>query len=168
MKNVKLIAVDEYLTLLRVKESGVLLELATMPHPIEQYAAFCAQLERDDVDRLYLWFEFRRYTAGTGSKLTDVTDAADHVKQVRSFIDGNPNLGKGPADLRKSPGLEPMLVAESLHRGPLYAVDGNHRIIAQHRSGKDFEDVPVFVLTHPSLMKWAYVQDVVSHWSSLR
>jgi hypothetical protein len=70
--------------------------------------------------------------------------------------------------LRTTPGLEPMLVAEALDRGPLYCIDGNHRLIAQHRSGKGFHEVPVFVLTHPKLMEWAYVQDVVRHWSGVR
>ena len=51
MNNVKPITVDEYLLLLRAKKSGVVLDLATMPGPRELYAAFSAQLERDDVDR---------------------------------------------------------------------------------------------------------------------
>jgi hypothetical protein len=165
VKNVKPITVDEYLALLQAKKSGVPLDLATMPGPRDLYGAFSAQLERDDVYRLYLWFQFRKYTGGPDSKLTDVTEAADREPRVRRFIDGDPKKGLGPADLRTSPGLEPMLVAEGLHCGPLYGIDGNHRMIAQHRSGKGFQDVPVFVLTHPRLMEWAYVQDVVRNWS---
>lgn len=167
MQFVEPIAVDEYLSLLRQRRSGVLLDLDSMPDPREQYAAFRASLVGDDRDRLYLWFEFRKYTGGIDSKLTDVTEAVDRHARVRTFIHGDPDLGKGPADLRITPSLEPMLVAEAPDRGPLYCIDGNHRVIAQHRSGKGFHDVPVFVLTRPKLMEWAYVQDVVRHWSKL-
>src|SRR5438445_281038 len=161
MKNIESITVDEYLLLLKERKSGVLLDLATMPGPRESYTAFSARLERDDVNRLYLWFQFRKYTGGPDSKLTDVTDAADREDRVRSFLDGDPTGDKGPADLWTLRGLEPMLVAEGLHCGPLYGIDGNHRMIAQHRSGKGFHDVPVFVLTHPRLMEWTYAQDVL-------
>ena len=55
MGSVKPITVDDYLALLRQRESGVLLELDSMPGPRQHYAAFSVQLGRDDVDRLYLW-----------------------------------------------------------------------------------------------------------------
>jgi hypothetical protein len=58
-----------------------------------------------------------------------------------------------------------MLVAEDLHRGPLYAIDGNNRMIGQYRSGKEFDGVAVFVLTHPRMMTWPYMHDVARHWS---
>jgi len=168
VRNVTSISVDHYQALLRQKNSGVILNLDTMPPPRALYAAFSAQLDAADVDRLYLWFEFRKYTGGPNSKLTEVTAAAEREQRVRNFIDGDPDLGKGPADLRTTPSLEPMLVAEGLDRGPLYCIDGNNRMIAQHRSAKGFQNVPVFVLTHPRLMEWEYVQDVVRHWSALR
>jgi hypothetical protein len=168
MKNIEPFGVTEYLELLRAKESGVLLNLSDMPGPHEQYAAFRGTLDGDDLDRIYLWFEFRKYTGGPDSKLTDVGDTADGEVRVRNFADGGAAKGKYAVDLRTASGLEPMLVAEDLRGGPLYAIDGNHRMIAQYRSGKGFDGIPVIVLTHPRMTTWPYMQSAARHWSGRR
>jgi hypothetical protein len=50
-----------------------------------------------------------------------------------------------------------MIVANDLHRGLLYTIDGNHRSVAQWLTRKGFQDVPVYALVHVRLTEWAYV-----------
>lgn len=164
MKDIRPLAAQHYLELLQMKGSGVTCDLVKTAATEEHFASFSARLECDDVHRLYLWFEFRKYTGNDYSKLTEVGESADQSDRVRRFAEGDPAEGRPAVDLRTSSGLEPMLVAEGLHCGPLYALDGNHRLIAQHRSGKGLGGVPVFVLTHPRMMEWAYAGDVRRHW----
>jgi hypothetical protein len=94
MRSIKPFGVAEYLDLLRAQKSGVLLNLPDMPGPRELHAAFRGLLERDDLDRIYLWFQFRKYTGGPNSKLTDVGEAVDRESRVRSFAHGDPAKGK--------------------------------------------------------------------------
>jgi hypothetical protein len=168
MRNIEPFGVTAYLDLLRVKRSGVRFNLSDLHGPHDQFAAFRGTLDDDDLDRIYLWFEFRKCTGGPDSKLTDVGNTADGEVRVRNFADGDAAKGKPAVDLRTASGLEPMLVAEDLRRGPLYAIDGNHRMIAQYRSGKAFDGIPVIVLTHPKMTTWAYMRDAARHWSGRR
>jgi hypothetical protein len=69
LKNIQPITVDEYLALLRAKGSGVMLDLASMPGPPNEYSAFRADLDSGDEDRVFLWFEFHKHTANGSCKL---------------------------------------------------------------------------------------------------
>jgi len=48
--------------------------------------------------------------------------------------------------------------------GPLYGIDGNHRLVAQFLSSKGFDEVPVYDCTHAKMLEWAYVTDAARAW----
>lgn len=157
---------NEYAALLKKKGNAVPWNLPTIAQPVGDFRAFSAKLETTDVDRMFMWFEFRKHTKDGSSKLTDSLPEAAEVPRIKSFIQGDSQ--KPPADLRTTPNLEPMLVTHDLHRGPLYGIDGNHRMVAQFLSGKSFDGVPVYVCTHPNLLTWAYIPKSAKEWFAAR
>lgn len=65
---------------LRKQRTGVALDLASMPKPTDGYTAFRAVLEHGDLERIFLWFEFRKHTKDRSAKLTDTLPESAHEK----------------------------------------------------------------------------------------
>lgn len=148
---------------LRKQGSGVPLDLVSMPNPVDGYAAFRGTLEACDLDRIFLWFEFRKHTKEGTAKLTDVLPQSAGEKRIRRFIEGEAS-NCGPLDLRTAFGFEPTLLTNDVEHGPLYAIDGNHRMAAQFLSGKAFDKVPVYVCRHVRMLEWAYITATARAW----
>lgn len=164
MKEIEPIDVSEYQALLKSKGSGVAMDLAIMPSPVESYTAFRAVLEEDDLNRIFLWFQFKEDTAGMTGKLTDALPESASKKRVKPLIEGDPAKGWMPIDLRSALGFEPMLVTNDFIHGPLQVIDGNHRMIAQFITGKGFDHLPVYVCVHPRMMEWPYMIESAHDW----
>ena len=109
MKEISPIPMERYLSLLREKRSGVLLNLESMPGRPEEYLGFGAKLQASDVDRLFLWCEFKVHTASESCKLTDALSETAKHDRVKSFTGGDKSMGRGAVDLRTAVGLELML-----------------------------------------------------------
>lgn len=144
--------------------TGVRLDFASMPKPTEGYFIYRALLEDSDVHRIFLWFEFKKHTRNLTAKLTNVApESADHVRVSRIIMsDATRNLG--PIDLRRDSGFEPVLLTNDTQGGMLYGIDGNHRMIAQFLSHRDFGGVSVYVCTHPNMLEWPYITDAAKEW----
>ena len=123
----------------------------------EECQAFKVRLEEVDVKKLVLWFEFKKYTTDESCKITDIVAAGYAQERVQRFIVGHPQKGYGPADLKTSHNLQPVVVTDSLESEVLYLIDGNHRTIAQHVTNKGFQDVEAFVCIHPNMLRWPYI-----------
>lgn len=164
MKNINPIRVEEFQALLRRNGSGVLFDPLPIPAPIDTYTAFRATLESLDLDRIFLWPQFKADTAGNTGKLTDALPESASKERVKPLIEGDATKGWGPIDLRKAVEFEPMLVTNDLVRGSLQAIDGNHRMIAQFITGKSFDGVTVYVCVHPMMMNWPYVIQSARDW----
>jgi hypothetical protein len=82
VKIIEPVTIEEYSALLMRKESGVSLDLSSMPQPIEGYAGFRAVLEVDDVDRIFLWFEFHQHTKHGTAKRTDAPPETVDLERV--------------------------------------------------------------------------------------
>lgn len=149
---------------LREQGTGVSLDLASMPKPPDGYRAVRAILEDSDLDRIFLWFEFRKHTKDGSAKLTDALPESASEKRISRFIAGDSTKGWTPIDLRTTPNFEAMLLTNDVMRGPLYGIDGNHRLVAQFLSGKGFADVPVYVCFHPKMLEWAYIPETARAW----
>jgi hypothetical protein len=153
---------------LRRQRTGVSLDLAHMPGPVSDYTAFNAELDQADLDRIFLWGEHRIHTAGETAKLTDAKPEAAGHKRIKPLIEGDAAKGWEPIDLRTATGFEPTFVTNDLEKGPLFGIDGNHRLIAQFLMGKGFDGVPVFVCTHPRMLEWPYVFHTARNWFNNR
>lgn len=154
VEEIDLTVIQEYL---RAIGSGVKLDPHAMPGPLDQHRAYRVLLDGADVADLVLYWEFQKYTKGESCKVTELLESSGSLKRVRSFIDGDPAKGFLPLDLRTIEHKEPVIVTDRLGSSFQYVIDGNHRIIAQHVSGKGFAEVPAFVCAHPNLREWAYV-----------
>lgn len=164
MKNWQPNTIEACQARLRKQRTGVTLDLAHMPGPISGYSAFHAALEQSDLERIFLWGEHRIHTAGKTAKLTDAKPEAAEHKRIKPLIEGVQTQGWGPIDLRTANGFEPTFVTNDLAKGPLLAIDGNHRQIAQFLMGKGFEGVPIYVCTHPRMLEWAYITKAANQW----
>jgi len=83
MKLVEPVTIEVCREHLRKQGTGVSLDLASMPKSADRYAAFQATLEDSDVERVFLWFEFRRHTKGGTAKLTDSLPESASEKRIR-------------------------------------------------------------------------------------
>lgn len=81
---------------------------------------------------------------------------------------GDSERGWGPLDLRTAPNFEPVLLTNDVMRGPLYGIDGNHRLVAQFLSGKGVAEVPVYVCFHAKMLEWAYIPETARAWYKQR
>ena len=151
---IEIAAVQRHLTTMH---TGVSLNLVDMPGKPDEYRAFKVLLDSEDVERLVLWWQFEKDTKDESFRLTDVLESAAMKPRVKSFVDGNPSKSQMPADLRTLPNMEPVIVTNDLESSFLYLIDGNNRTLAQHLSGKGFQDVPAYVCVHPKMMAWAYI-----------
>jgi hypothetical protein len=149
---------------LRRQGTGVSLDVASMPKPADGYATFRATLEDGDVDRIFLWFEFRKHTKNGSGKLTDALLEFISEKRIRRLVEGDKAKGWGPIDLRTASRFEPMLLTNDVVHGPLYAIDGNHRLVAQFLSRRGLAEVPVYVCTHAKMLEWEYITDAARVW----
>jgi hypothetical protein len=155
MRIVETVGIDTIAQHLLLRGSAV--SLPVMSGPLEDHQGLRVLFDASDYDRLILWFEFRKYTDGVRCKLTDMPDTLASCHRVKSFIDGDPALRSAPVDLRTTPNLEPVIVTDNLQDSILYAIDGSHRIAAQHLSHRGFQDVPAFAWVHPRMLEWAYI-----------
>ena len=157
MKVMELIEITTVQRHLSARHSGVSLNLSAMPGAPGEYRAFKVLLDSEDVKRLVLWWEFENHTKDKSCYLVDVLESAAINPRVKSFVDGNPSKGQKAVDLRTLPDMEPVIVTNDLESRFLYLIDGNHRTLGQHLSGKGFQDVPAYVCVHPKMMDWAYI-----------
>lgn len=156
MNNIIPITVGEYVA--KVQDGRSAVGLPDIGVPVEAFLAYRGTLDAEDADRIFLWFEYQKFTAGNTGKLTDLLpDAAIRDDGIKSLAEGNLAKGFGPVDLRKAKKLEPMLVTSELMDGPLQGIDGNHRLSAQFITGKSFDGVNVYVCEHPNMMSWPYM-----------
>lgn len=104
-----------------------------------------AFLEEIDLNRVYLWREATQHSDGKSNKLADMPKRLleDHPR-VKSFWAGDPANGYEPID-STMPGMEPTLVTDDIQNGPLYAIDGNHRLMAHFLSMSSIDGVRVYV-----------------------
>lgn len=155
MRIVERVPIDAIQRHLKSQHSGVGLDLAAMPGPPCDYLGYKVSL--DDARKIVLYWEFERYTSGGTCRLNDLLPPARSLERVRRFLDGDPARGFPPADLRVLRDKELAIVTNDLQGEFLYVIDGNHRVIAQHFSGRGLQGVAAFVCQHPEMMKWAYV-----------
>jgi hypothetical protein len=134
-----------------LKNTGSAVDL---PYKPSEYEAFRVVLDADDIGKIVLWWENEKATKELNCRLVDSTHAAGDEVRVNRFIIGDPKKCLLPADLRTLPNKEPVAVTDDLTGNFLYLIDGSHRTIAQHRSGKSFQDVPIFICVHPMIMRW--------------
>src|SRR5262245_44506572 len=98
MKLVDRVTIEACQEHLRKLGTGVALDLASMPKPADCYAAFRASLEDSDVDRIFLWFEFRKYTKDGTARLTDTLPESAPEKRIRQIIEGDAAKSWTPID----------------------------------------------------------------------
>lgn len=168
MVNVEPVTIEACQKHLKEQRTGVSLDLASMPKPADGYRAFRAVLEHSDLERIFLWFEFRKHTRDGTAKLTDALPESAGEKRIRRFIDGDSTRGWWPIDLRTASGFEPVLLTNDMMRGPLCGIDGNHRLVAQFLSGKGLNQVPVYVCFHTNMLEWAYIPATARAWNKQR
>jgi hypothetical protein len=137
--------------------SGVL--WSVLPGVPDEYAAYRAELDAVDVQRLVLWWEHRIHTEKSSCRLADALASAASHERVRTFIEGNSKMNIPSADLRTSQGLEPVIVTDALAGDCLYIIDGNHRMIAQQITQKGFQNVSVYVCVRPHMLSWVYIPE---------
>lgn len=164
MKFVESMTIKAFQAQLKKQGSGVPLDLASMPKPADGYTAVRATLADSDMDRTFLWFEFRKHTKNGTAKLTDALRESTREPRIRQLIEGDASKGWAPIDLRVDSGCYPMLVTNDFAHGPLYGLDGNHRLVAHFLTGKAFDGVPAFVCTHVKMLEWAYIMDAARTW----
>jgi len=164
VKRVEPVTIEVCQEHLRKLGTGVSLDLASMPKPADSYAAFRPSLEDSDVDRIFLSFEFQKHTKDRTAKLTDALPESASKKRIRRLIEGDATKGWEPIDLRFASGFEPVLLTNHVTCGPLYGIDGNHRMVAQFLSRKGFDGIPVYVCTHPRMLEWAYITHTARAW----
>src|SRR5262245_17801179 len=135
--------------------TGVNLDLATMPGKPDEYRGFSVLLDSQDVDRIILWFEFRKHTADGSCRVSETLPETRQNPRVKRIIEGDPKKGWGPMDLA-DPRYRMVIATDDPTNGILHVIDGNHRAMASQSTGKGFQDVPAYVRVHPLMQTWAY------------
>lgn len=126
-----------------------------MPPPAE-FAIWLAALEEVDLSRLYLLYDFTKYTVGHSSLVRDLRPEGDFKTRVEMKIVAG-------IDLRESPQLAVEIVTGGISNRPLIIFDGNHRITAQQTKHGSIEGVFAFVCEHRMIPKWGNVP-VAARW----
>ena len=150
MRVIEEIQIDTIHTHLKIKKSGVSLDLSSMPGRANEYKGHRVLLDTLDVDNLILWFEFGKYTLDENCKITALQESARSLDRVKSFTNVQ-------FDLSDSQNMELVILTDDVQSDVLYIIDGNHRAIAQKLVHNDFYDVPAFVCSHPELLSWSYI-----------
>jgi hypothetical protein len=161
LENVDITKIEQHLI---SKHSGVGLEREWLPGGALECHAHRAHLDHDDIDRIFLWWQFSKHSRDETSKLTSVLPKTALEPRVQSFILGDPSRNLKPLDLQTAVGFELVLLTTNLPTGPLYLIDGNHRAVAHFLQGRSFMNVAAFVLSEPRLLEWANVPDYVRRY----
>lgn len=156
MKILETIDTKQVIDHLKRLSSGVGLDFPGIPCRPEEFISHRAVLESSDISRLVMWHEFREHTHNSSCRLVDTLESF-HDKRIMS-----PKTGG--VDLRHSKSLEPVIVTEDLGSDILYAVDGNHRLIAQYRYFQAIERVSVFVCENPAVIEWPAFRAALQKW----
>lgn len=120
--------------------------------PVAEFKLMRCVLELDDIHRLFVLAEFSKHTNGECM-----------VKAATAETIGNPRVAsfaKDMVDLRKTAGLDLLIVSADASRSPLLIIDGNHRAIWQYLTYQSIHGVPAFVCSHPRINDWGYVPKV--------
>lgn len=128
--------------------------------PLAEFQFYCATLEANDVDRLYLLGEFAKHTNNLTGKLKHVTNIgmdSKRIERINSFINPPSDSSLNPIDLRENSNLELIIVTPDIDMGPFTIIDGNHRAIAQWQRFKSIDGIRAYVCVHPEILKWPYI-----------
>jgi hypothetical protein len=123
--------------------------------PTSEFKCCRVRLEHGDLDRLFVLGDFAKYTKGKSCRLQDVTQDAEKLEKVASFMHGDGR--RGSVDLCSATGLELLIVCRELQDAPLIIYDGCHRAIAQYLKYRSMSGVPAYVCVHPAIDLWGYV-----------
>jgi hypothetical protein len=116
------------------------------------------RLEKADLDRIVLFENFKIYTKGESIPFR-ITDIRKHIakrkdknRRIINWVD-NPEF-----DLRSESLWEKIsitIVTTNEKSGPLFIMDGNHRLCAQFLNHKCVHDVRSYVMINPYIQqKW--------------
>jgi hypothetical protein len=153
---IEIVAIQEHLI---ATQSGVRLDVQSVPGHPGEHRGFKGTLEADDVNKLILWWEFQKHTVDQNCSLTDLLPTAAALPRVRSFLEGDPSRDLAPLDLTLPKNMELVVVTNDVFNGWLYIIDGNNRAVAQRIRNVPFQGVPVFVCEHPAMDKWTYIPE---------
>lgn len=166
MRLVEPVPIETYQEHLWKQGSGVRLDLSSMPRPVDGYTTFRATLDDGDLDRIFLWYEFRKHTKNGTTKLTDALPESAEEQRIRQILKGDEIAGWQRINLRAVSNFEPSLLTDDATHGPLCVIDGNHRLVAQLLSGNGFDGVSVYVCIHANMLEWAYVRTAARAWKA--
>lgn len=145
--------------------TGVLLDKNDLPSLNDgRWYGYKVILDSEDIDRIILWWENKKYTKNETCRVVDLLPPARTLKRVQSFVVGRNAGGLPSIDLRSAAGMELCMVADSVNGDFLYVIDGNHRLIAHWFQGRSLDGVPAYVAVHEGLKSWAYIPD---YWQTL-
>jgi hypothetical protein len=116
--------------------------------PLPEFRTFKVALDSDDIDRLFILWDFAQYTAGHTCQLKDVLPLAESEGRVAPFI-------RDAVDLRTRHDRAIQIVSDAETGRPLVVIDGNHRAIAQYLMYRTVHDVPAFLCIHPKIGEWS-------------
>ena len=116
------------------------------------------RLDKADLDRIVLYENFKIYTKNESKhfRLSDIrkdrAENKDSERRIMKWVD-NPEF-----DLRSESLWEKVsitIVTTNEKSGPLFIMDGNHRLCAQFINHKCFHDVRSYVMINPCIQrKW--------------
>jgi len=157
LNEVEITAIQKHL---RNLNTGVLLDNNDLPSLHDgRWDGYNVILDSEDLDRIILWWENKKYTKNETCKVVDLLPCAKTLERVRSFAEGRNANGLLPINLKSAARMELCMVADSINGDFLYVIGGNHRLIAHWFQERSLDGVPAYVAVHKGLKGWAYIPD---------
>jgi hypothetical protein len=129
----------------------------------DDWICYRALVEKADEDRIVMAGNFDHITNNT-RKLAHLVDLdiilkeeyEDRGKRIKTIIEGGDGYESG-LDLLRDKGYEIVFVGEDLNSGPLFMMDGTHKMIAHYLThGKGLVSVPCYLCIHPKIRSWSW------------
>lgn len=121
--------------------------------PTAEIKCYRVELDGNDLERLFVLWDFAAATEHKSCRLVDVLQTQGHATAMENV----PQNTENDLNLATSDCIEPILMTTDLATGSLTITDGNHRMMAHYLGRSSVDGVCAYVAVHPMMNQWGCI-----------